>query len=64
MLFDWNIANVIVFDCVCVQVCIHRMLSDPHIIRFYGHRKEGTIQYLFVEYASGGELFDRIGESF
>nr|XP_054760286.1 serine/threonine-protein kinase Chk1-like [Lytechinus pictus]XP_054760289.1 serine/threonine-protein kinase Chk1-like [Lytechinus pictus] len=47
-------------DCVRKEVCIHRMLADPHIIRFYGHRKEGSIQYLFVEYASGGELFDRI----
>lgn len=47
-------------DSVRKEVCIHRMLSDKHIIRFYGHRKEGTIQYLFVEYASGGELFDRI----
>ncbi|XP_072166249.1 serine/threonine-protein kinase Chk1-like [Diadema setosum] len=47
-------------DCVRKEVCIHRMMSDSHIIRFYGHRKEGAIQYLFVEYASGGELFDRI----
>ena len=37
------------------------MLNDEHIVRFYGSRKEGTIQYLFLEYMSGGELFDRIG---
>ncbi|XP_071806704.1 serine/threonine-protein kinase Chk1-like [Asterias amurensis] len=42
------------------EVCIHRMLNDEHIVRFYGSRKEGTIQYLFLEYMSGGELFDRI----
>ena len=40
------------------------MLSDPHIIKFYGQRKEKTIQYLFLEYASGGELFDRIGKHY
>lgn len=47
-------------DAVRKEVCVHRMLNDPHIIKFYGQRKEGTIQYLFLEYASGGELFDRI----
>ncbi|XP_072048437.1 serine/threonine-protein kinase Chk1-like [Amphiura filiformis] len=47
-------------EAVRKEVCVHRMLSDPQIIKFYGQRKEGTIQYLFLEYASGGELFDRI----
>lgn len=47
-------------DAVRKEVCINRMLSDPHIIRFYGQRREENIQYLFLEYASGGELFDRI----
>lgn len=37
------------------------MLTDQNIIRFYGQRKEENTQYLFLEYASGGELFDRIG---
>ncbi|XP_022101375.1 serine/threonine-protein kinase Chk1-like [Acanthaster planci] len=42
------------------EVCVHRMMNDDHIVRFYGQRKEGSIQYLFLEYMSGGELFDRI----
>ncbi|XP_010179761.1 PREDICTED: serine/threonine-protein kinase Chk1-like, partial [Mesitornis unicolor] len=36
------------------EICINKML------RFYGHRREGATQYLFLEYCSGGELFDRI----
>ncbi|XP_029957102.1 LOW QUALITY PROTEIN: serine/threonine-protein kinase Chk1-like [Salarias fasciatus] len=42
------------------EVCIHKMLSHPNIVRFFGHRKEGPTVYLFLEYCSGGELFDRI----
>ena len=38
------------------------MLQDVHIIRFYGTRTVGDKQYLFLEYASGGELFDKIGK--
>jgi serine/threonine-protein kinase Chk1 len=44
------------------EVCIHRMLTDPHIVRYYGQRCEGNVEYIFLEYAAGGELFDRIGE--
>ncbi|XP_070547544.1 serine/threonine-protein kinase Chk1-like isoform X2 [Ptychodera flava] len=36
------------------------MLTDKAIIQFYGSRKENNRQYIFLEYASGGELFDRI----
>lgn len=43
------------------EVCVHRMLNDPHIIRFYGRRENGNFEFIFLEYASGGELFDRIG---
>ncbi|KAK1788301.1 hypothetical protein P4O66_016744 [Electrophorus voltai] len=42
------------------EVCVHKMLSHPNIVRFFGHRSEGPIQYIFLEYCSGGELFDRI----
>ena len=38
-----------------------KMLKHEHIIRFYGERKIGQFCYLFLEYADGGELFDRIG---
>lgn len=43
------------------EICINKMLNHENIVKFYGHRREGTIQYLFLEYCSGGELFDRIG---
>ncbi|XP_078387359.1 serine/threonine-protein kinase Chk1 [Cetorhinus maximus] len=42
------------------EICINKMLNHPNIVRFYGHRREANIQYLFLEYCSGGELFDRI----
>ncbi|XP_043286485.1 serine/threonine-protein kinase grp [Venturia canescens] len=42
------------------ETTIHRMLSNPHIIQYYGQRSESTMEYIFLEYASGGELFDRI----
>ncbi|KAG7483869.1 hypothetical protein MATL_G00042980 [Megalops atlanticus] len=42
------------------EVCINKLLSHPNIVRFFGHRVEGNTQYLFLEYCSGGELFDRI----
>ena len=39
-----------------------KMLSHEHVIRFYGQRSVGKMHHLFLEYADGGELFDRIGE--
>lgn len=42
------------------EVCIHRMLEHNHIVKFYGQRTEADRIYLFLEYAPGGELFDRI----
>uniref|UniRef100_A0A667YBQ6 Serine/threonine-protein kinase Chk1 n=1 Tax=Myripristis murdjan TaxID=586833 RepID=A0A667YBQ6_9TELE len=47
-------------DNVKKEVCIHKMLSHSNIVRFFGHRKEGPTVYLFLEYCTGGELFDRI----
>nr|CAD7445150.1 unnamed protein product [Timema bartmani] len=47
--------------CIRKEVCIHRMLTDPHIIRYFGQRREGHVEYIFLEYAAGGELFDKIG---
>ncbi|CAG7786520.1 unnamed protein product [Allacma fusca] len=47
-------------DTVRKEVQIHKLLDHDNIIRFYGSRKEGPIEYIFLEYASGGELFDRI----
>ncbi|KAM8795510.1 serine/threonine-protein kinase Chk1 [Eudromia elegans] len=42
------------------EICIHQRLRHEHVVRFYGHRREGATHYLFLEYCSGGELFDRI----
>lgn len=47
-------------DNVKKEVCIHKMLTHPGIVKFFGHRKEGPTVYLFLEYCTGGELFDRI----
>ena len=44
------------------ETIIHRMLSNPHIIRYFGKRSEPNMEYIFLEYASGGELFDKIGK--
>jgi serine/threonine-protein kinase Chk1 len=43
------------------EVCLHRMLNHPNIVKFYGHRHEGDSEYIFLEFLSGGDLFDRIG---
>ncbi|NXJ07967.1 CHK1 kinase, partial [Odontophorus gujanensis] len=42
------------------EICINKMLNHDNVVKFYGHRREGPTQYLFLEYCSGGELFDRI----
>lgn len=38
------------------------MLRHPNIIRFYGKRQELQQEYIFMEYAAGGELFNKIGK--
>ncbi|GIX85872.1 hypothetical protein CEXT_577131 [Caerostris extrusa] len=42
------------------EIFIHRRLNHENIIKYFGHREEGSIHYIFLEYAAGGELFDRI----
>ncbi|XP_002132124.3 serine/threonine-protein kinase Chk1 [Ciona intestinalis] len=42
------------------EIAIHKMLQHENVIKFYGTRKEGDYQYIFLDYAKGGELFDRI----
>lgn len=39
---------------------IHRLMIHPHILRLLGKRDEINKVYIFLEYASGGELFDKI----
>lgn len=43
------------------EVCIQKFLQHPHILRYFGTRRQNEIEYIFLEYAAGGELFDRIG---
>lgn len=43
------------------EIAIHRALSHSNIIKYFGHRTEDTVEYIFLEYASGGELFNKIG---
>lgn len=42
------------------EVCIQKILQNPHILRYFGKRTQADIEYIFLEYAAGGELFDRI----
>lgn len=48
-------------DSVKKETFIHRLLKHPNIIQYYGERKERNREYIFLEYASGGELFNKIG---
>ncbi|KAL7647145.1 UNVERIFIED_CONTAM: hypothetical protein RMT77_002403 [Armadillidium vulgare] len=47
-------------EAVRKEVCLHRILKHQNVIKFFGSRKENQMQYMFLEYAVGGELFDRI----
>ncbi|KAF6210881.1 hypothetical protein GE061_013992 [Apolygus lucorum] len=42
------------------EVGIHKCLRHPHVIQFYGSRSHGKHEYIFLEYAAHGELFDKI----
>ncbi|BFZ14429.1 hypothetical protein BsWGS_17468 [Bradybaena similaris] len=55
-----HLTNKSVQENVHKEICIHRMLNHKNIIKFYGYRKASEVEYLFLKYASGGELFDRI----
>lgn len=43
------------------EVTIHRMLDHENIIKYFGRRQEPLKEYIFLEYALGGELFQLIG---
>ncbi|KAL6263823.1 hypothetical protein P5V15_003906 [Pogonomyrmex californicus] len=47
-------------ETVCKETAIHYKLSNPNVIHYFGKRSEPNMEYIFLEYASGGELFDRI----
>ncbi|XP_066247991.1 serine/threonine-protein kinase grp [Euwallacea similis] len=42
------------------EVMILKMVSHENVIKFFGRRQEPTREYIFLEYASGGELFQMI----
>lgn len=42
------------------EAALHRALRHPHVLRCLGERRHQRLHYLFLEYAQGGELFDRI----
>lgn len=42
------------------EAALHRALRHPHVLRCLGARDHLDAHYLFLEYARGGELFDRI----
>lgn len=46
------------------EICIHKNLQHQNVIGFFGNRRddESKIEYLFLEYAQNGELFEHIGE--
>eukprot|EP00096_Caligus_rogercresseyi_P009330 TRINITY_DN314_c0_g1_i8.p1 TRINITY_DN314_c0_g1~~TRINITY_DN314_c0_g1_i8.p1 ORF type:complete len:288 (+),score=75.22 TRINITY_DN314_c0_g1_i8:142-1005(+) len=42
------------------EICVHKLLKHRNIVQCYGSRIDGSRQFIFLEYCSGGELFDRI----
>jgi len=42
------------------EICVHKLLKNPNIVQCYGSRLDTKRQFIFLEYCSGGELFDRI----
>jgi len=42
------------------EICVHKLLKHKQVVQCYGSRSEGRRQFIFLEYCSGGELFDRI----
>lgn len=44
------------------EAAILYRLKHPNIVKYFGHRHTTDFYYIFLEYASGGELFDQIGK--
>ncbi|XP_059049588.1 serine/threonine-protein kinase grp [Achroia grisella] len=42
------------------EAALQRALRHPHVLRCLGERIHQELHYMFLEYAQGGELFDRI----
>lgn len=41
---------------------VHKLLNHENIIKYFGRRKEHFKEYIYLEYASRGELFQMIGK--
>lgn len=44
------------------ETAIHSQLKHSSIIKYLGQMHNDEFYYIFLEYASGGELFSRIGK--
>ena len=53
-------ANPEAEETVKKEICVHKLLKHKQIVQCYGSRQDGSRQFIFLEYCSGGELFDRI----
>ena len=42
------------------EIMIHKVMSHKNVIQFFGNRRDGKVEFIFLEFATGGELFDRI----
>ncbi|CAG9760607.1 unnamed protein product [Ceutorhynchus assimilis] len=42
------------------EVTIHKVIEHENIIKYFGRRQEPNKDYIFMEYAAGGELFQLI----
>ncbi|CAH1114334.1 unnamed protein product [Psylliodes chrysocephalus] len=42
------------------EVTIHKLLDHENIVKYFGRRQEPLKEYIFLEYAEGGELFQLI----
>ena len=44
------------------EVAIHRVVKHQNIIRLFDYTEDASFIYILMEYAAGGELFDKIGK--
>ena len=47
-----------------MKIVIHRSLKHPHVVALLDVLEDDQSVYIVMEYASGGELFDKIGLHF
>ncbi|XP_026471676.1 serine/threonine-protein kinase grp-like [Ctenocephalides felis] len=46
------------------EVVIQKSLRHRNILKLFGQNTQGNIEYIFLEFAEGGELYDRIEPEF